>query len=147
MKACSDFHLLNLAEDLKADFSKEYGPFLVFKRLFSDLGIEAILRKHFASSDTGFDVVEAVFNMMLNRIGDPSSKRQLPLWGQNVEGAQQFELHQYYRALDYLIEKKDDIEKDVFSQMRNLFNTELDCGVQVITSALVKCVAGLVFVL
>lgn len=126
MKACEDFHLLNLAEDLKADYSKEYGPFLVFKRLFSELGFEAILRKRFEATGAGFDIVEALFNMMLNRLSDPSSKRQLPLWEQNIEGAKQFELHQYYRALDYLIEQKDEIEKDVFSKMRDLFNTELD---------------------
>lgn len=126
MKACENFHLLNLAEDLKADYSKEYGPMLVFKRLFSELGIESILRKRFESVPADFDIVEAIFNMMLNRISDPLSKRQLPLWEKNIEGVTSFELHQYYRALDYLIENKDDIEKDVFWKMRDLFSTELD---------------------
>lgn len=126
MKACEDFKFFDLAEDLKADFSKEYGPFLVFKRLFSELGFETILEKHFSDLNTDFDVTSALFNMMLNRLSDPGSKRQMSLWQNNTEGIEKFELHQYYRALDYLIEKKENIEIDIFHQMRNLFNTELD---------------------
>ena len=49
MKACEEFQLLDLSDALKANYSKEYGPFLVFKRLFSDFGIEAILHKPFTS--------------------------------------------------------------------------------------------------
>jgi transposase len=126
MKACEDFKFFDLADDLKADFSKEYGPFLVFKRLFSELGFETILEKHFSILNTDFDVTSCLFNMMLNRLSDPGSKRQMSLWQESTEGIEKFDLHQYYRALDYLIQKKEDIEVDVFHQMRDLFNTELD---------------------
>jgi len=126
MKACEDIHFFNLSEDLKVEFGKEYGPFLVFKRLFSELGFDKILKSNFEGLQTDFDVVEALFNMMLNRLTDPGSKRQLTLWEQEIEGASSFDLHQYYRALDYLIDKKDKIEKDVFFNMRDLFHTELD---------------------
>ena len=126
MKACEDFKIFDLAHNLKADFSKEYGPYLVFKRLFSELGFENILKDHFMNQGAEFDITESLFNMMLNRLSDPASKRQLCLWQQNTEGVQSFELHQYYRALDYLIEQKDSIEMNIFYQMRDLFNTELD---------------------
>jgi transposase len=126
IQASEHFHLLNLAEDLKADFSKEYGPFLVFRRLFSELGFEALIRSSLTGIGAQFDVIEALFNMMLNRLTDPTSKRQLELWEQDIEGVKSFSLHQYYRALDYLVEHKDEIEKKVFYQMRDLFNTELD---------------------
>jgi transposase len=126
MKACEDFKFFDLAEDLKADFSKEYGPFLVFKRLFSELGFETILEKHFSDLNTDFDITSCLFNMILNRLSDPGSKRQMSLWQDNTEGIEKFDLHQYYRTLDYLIEKKENIEINVFHQMRDLFNTELD---------------------
>lgn len=126
MKACDQIQLLDLANDLKAEFSKEYGPFLVFKKLFEELGFESILQKHFSDTNADFDITEAIFNMMLNRLSDPASKRQMTLWESSTEGVQSFELHQYYRALDYLIEKKDDVEVDISHQMRDLFNTELD---------------------
>jgi transposase len=126
MKATDGFHLLNLSEELKAEYGKEFGPFLVFKRLFSELGFDTILRSNFKDLKTDFDVIEALFNMMLNRLTDPGSKRQLTLWEDGVEGVKSFDLQQYYRALDYLIDCKDEIEKDVFCQMRDLFHTELD---------------------
>ena len=63
---------------------------------------------------------------MLNRLTDPGSKRQLTLWEESIEGLQKFELHQYYRALDYLIDNKDEIERNTFFQMRDLFHQELD---------------------
>ncbi len=126
MKATQGFELVSLADDLKADYGKEFGPFLVFKRLFSELGFDNILKSHLGELATDFDVVEALFNMMLNRLTSPGSKRQLNLWEQEVEGVKNFDLHQYYRALDYLIDRKDRVEKDVFFQMRDLFHTELD---------------------
>jgi transposase len=126
MRACDESEFIRLTEDLCADYTKEYGPFLVFKRLFSELGMEDILKSHFSQSNADFDVTDALFNMMLNRLTEPTSKRQLNLWEEEVEGINPFDLHQYYRALDYLIEKKDPIEKDLFFKMRDLFYAELD---------------------
>lgn len=126
IKATDQFLVLNIGDDLRADFGKEYGPYLVFKRLFSELGFENILRSNFEGIQADFDVVEALFNMMLNRLTDPGSKRQMTLWEEGVEGVKGFELHQYYRALDHLIDKKEKVEKDVFFGMRDLFSTELD---------------------
>ena len=126
IKASEGIQLLNLAEDLRAEYGKEYGPYLVFSRLFKELGMESILKSALSEVETDFDVTEALFNMMLNRLTDPGSKRQLTLWEQEVEGAQQFGVHQYYRALDHLIDHKDEIEKSVFFNQRDLFHTELD---------------------
>jgi len=64
--------------------------------------------------------------MVLNRLTAPSSKRQLTLWEQDIEGIESFELHQYYRALDHLIEHKDAIEQGVFARMRDLFLSKVD---------------------
>lgn len=36
-----------------------------------------------------------------------------------VYGINKFDLHQYYRAMDYLIEHKDSIEKNIFGAMKN----------------------------
>jgi len=120
------YSLFDLAENLKAESSKEYGPFLVFQRLFKDLGLKNILTKHLASVETNFDITEALFNLILNRLTAPSSKRQMTLWEQDVEGPDKFDLHQYYRAMDYLIDHKEDIERGIFSNQLSLFNQELD---------------------
>lgn len=126
IKATEKYSLFDLAENLKAESSKEYGPFLVFKRLFNDLGLKDILSNHLKSTNAEFDVVESIFNLILNRLTAPSSKRQMTLWEQDTEGAKEFDLHQYYRAMDYLIDNKEDIEKNIFSNQLSLFNQELD---------------------
>ena len=126
MRSCAQLKLINLSEDLKADYSKEYGACLVFKRLFTELGMTEVFSEAFKGLSTDFDITEALFNMMLNRLSDPASKRQMTMWEQNVEGVQSFDLHQYYRALDYMIEHKNKIETRIFFNMRDLFNTELD---------------------
>jgi transposase len=118
--------LINLADDLKALSCKEYGPLLVFKRIWKELGLGKVLANELKGVGTDFDIAEAVFNMVLNRLTAPSSKRQLTLWEQDIEGIESFELHQYYRALDHLLEHKDDIEQGVFHQMRDLFHSEVD---------------------
>ena len=50
----------------------------------------------------------------------------MTFWEQDVEGVDKFDLHQYYRAMDYLIDHKEDIEKGIFSNQLSLFNQELD---------------------
>lgn len=126
LRATESYELFDLLDNLKAEHSKEYGPFLVFKRLFSELGIEKILSQHLSNIPTDFDILEALYNLILNRLTEPVSKRQMTLWEKDVEGATVFDLHQYYRAMDYLIEHKDGIEKDLFQNQVDLFHQELD---------------------
>ena len=88
--------------------------------------MNALLSKHLKEINTNFDIVEALFNLILNRLTEPVSKRQMTLWEQNVEGSTEFDLHQYYRAMDYLVEHKDDIEKELFPRQTSLFKQDLD---------------------
>jgi len=88
--------------------------------------LQKIFTESFKDTETEFDVADALFNLILNRLTEPSSKRQMTLWEQDVEGATHFDLHQYYRAMDYLIDHKEEIEKRVFFGMRDLFHQELD---------------------
>jgi transposase len=126
IKASERLSLLDLAEDLKALQSREYGPLLIFKRVWKDLGLGKVLARELRHVEAEFDVGEAVFNMVLNRLTAPSSKRQLSLWEPTVEGIESFPLHQYYRALDHLIEHKDAIEQGVFDRVRDLFRSTVD---------------------
>ena len=126
IRATEKHQLFDLLDHLKAESSKEYGPFLVFKRLFKELGLESILSSHLKSLNTGFDVTEALFNLILSRLTEPVSKRQMTLWEQDTEGATELGLHQYYRAMDHLLDHKDSIEKDIFSNQVDLFHQELD---------------------
>jgi len=126
VEASSRLQMLDATRDLQADWSKEYGPVLVFKRIWEELGFSKVLGAEFDGSLAEFDLKEAIFNMVLNRLTEPGSKRQLSLWEEDFYDVKSFELHQYYRAMDYLIEHKEKIEDGIFSQMKDLLNQEVD---------------------
>jgi transposase len=126
VQASERHSLLDLREDLKAHSTRELGTTLVFRRIWEDLGLAELLSSEMSEVETEFDLPEAVFNMVLNRLSDPSSKRQLETWQKSVEGIESFGLHQYYRALDYLVNHKDALEKRIFNRMRDLFHADVD---------------------
>ena len=126
IEASEKHSLFHLADSLKAEASKEYGPFLVFQRLFKETGLEEILKVAFSDAGAEFDILQALFNLILNRLTEPVSKRQMTLWESEVEGATEFDLHQYYRAMDHLIDHKDEIEQNIFFNQADLFHQELD---------------------
>lgn len=126
LKISERFTLLDLEKNLKADWSKIYGPHLIFRRIWKESGLEDVLQMEFKDSQTEFSIVEAIFNMVLNRLSEPCSKRGLDLWQKNHYGISTFDPHCYYRALDYLIERKDSIELGVFHKMQSLFCQNID---------------------
>jgi len=126
IQASERLSLLDLREDIKAHSTREFGIPLVFRRIWEDLDLAELLGSEMSEVETEFDLPEAIFNMVLNRLSDPSSKRQLETWQKSVEGIESFALHQYYRALDYLVDHKDDLEKRIFSRMRDLFCADVD---------------------
>lgn len=118
--------LLNLEKDVSADWSKSWGLVLVFQRLWKESGLRAIFEFEMKDLEVGFSVEQAVFNMILNRLSEPCSKRGLGLWEEDSYNLPHFELHQYYRSMDYLIEKKEELEQRIFAQMRDLFCQSVD---------------------
>ena len=114
IEASQHFSLLDTTKDLKAEWTKEYGPALIFKRLWEELGLNKVLLKEFSNINAEFDIESAIFNMVLNRLTDPSAKRQLEFWQDRVHGIDSFEPQHYYRALDYLIEHKNKVEEGIF---------------------------------
>jgi len=119
----SVFHSL---KDLKAESSLQCGPALVFKKVWIQAFLEKILKSEFESLQAEFDLNEAIFNMVLNRLTDPSSKRHLPLWEQGVYGIKRFECQHYYRAMDYLMDHKQAIELELFRKMKDHFCEDFD---------------------
>jgi transposase len=126
VQASERLSLLDLREDIKAHSTREFGTPLVFRRIWEDLDLAELLGSEMSQVETEFDLPEAVFNMVLNRLSAPSSKRQLETWQKSIEGIESFGLHQYYRALDYLVDHKDALEKRIFSRMRDLFHADVD---------------------
>ena len=120
--------VVDVARDLFCQSAKEYGPVLVFRRLWEELGLEGFLSRYVAERGYGFDVVSAIFAMVLNRLMDPCSKLGVSRWVEGVEDASfvGLKLHHFYRALDVLYENKERLERDLFRKRQDLFSEEVD---------------------
>jgi transposase len=121
--------LASLAKDaLSCLWSRPVGPAWVMRRLFETTGLVDIVTKERGTTKIAFDAKEAIFAMMLNRLMDPCSKRQVSEWAKEDVYEPSFatlELQHYYRALDFLADHKDTIEEELFARTRDLFNQEL----------------------
>ena len=120
--------VIRASQDLLADWSKEYGAVLVFRKLWEELKMEQILKGHLSFHRYKSDIGEAIFVLVLNRILEPYSKRRAELWLEEVYEPRfsKLKLQHFYRCLDFLDEHKPEIEEELFGEVKDLFNLELD---------------------
>lgn len=81
--------------------------------------------------DRGFSVpVERVlFALVAQRALNPGSKLAAEAWvadQAHIDGLPEVEAQQLYRAMDFLLDAHDAIQREVFWSVRNLFNLEVD---------------------
>lgn len=112
----------------EAKWAKTWGPALIFRRLWEDLGLQDVFERLLSDTAIVSDLAEATFAMVLNRLTDPMSKLGVSEWMKTVHRPEweQLELHHFYRALDFLDEHKEGIEKAVYARSSDLFNLNLD---------------------
>ncbi|MEW6033131.1 MAG: IS1634 family transposase [Bacillota bacterium] len=70
-----------------------------------------------------------LFAMVASRALDPSSKLGMEYWVAGevlIDGLSEVEVHQLYRAMDFLLEAAEEIQFGVFSAVADLFNLEVD---------------------
>jgi len=115
------------SKGLKNDWVKEYGPVVIFSRLWQQLGLERYLGKYLKRRRIVFDASQAIFAMALNRLLEPKSELATHGWAKGLYGLRAVDdLNCWYRALDVLMEHKDHIEQELFVSQRDLFNDEID---------------------
>jgi transposase len=122
---------LDIAKSISVEQTYVLGPLLVLERLFERLGIDAALarvdREH---PKQEFSLRDVVFSLVAARFVRPTSKLAV------YEGMRErlypalvpddIELQHLYRAMSRLCEHKDDIEKSLFLEGRDLFSSEVD---------------------
>ncbi len=116
-------------QELFAEEGKELGPAYIFRKLWERAGLGEQLRKIGEKQGIEFDLGEAAFEMVLNRLTEPHSKRGMFLrWrqGQYLNRKQEpLQLHHYYRALDHLAEHIQEIEDLLWKGKDQLFGPEV----------------------
>ena len=118
------------------------GPPKVFGRLWEQTGLHSIINDMLKGRKYEFDVERAIFLTVLHRLMVSGSDRSAEQWcrGYAIEGIDEIELHQMYRAMAWLGEElsadkqfgatpfsprctKDLIEESLFAERRDLFGS------------------------
>jgi hypothetical protein len=78
----------------------------------------------------GFDIERALFALVANRACAPASKlychEQWLKEEVRIEGTENLQLHQLYRAMDFLEANREAIEQALFHQVADLLNLDVD---------------------
>ena len=109
--------------------SRQFGGSFFLDGVWKQLKIDATLKKLLTGREYQIPMERLIFAMVANRALAPSSKLGMEHWVQNevlIDGLPEVEVHQLYRAMDFLIEASGEIQREVFFSVANLFNLEVD---------------------
>lgn len=119
--------LMDMAKT-SCDWSKEYGIILIFRKLWEIVGLDNLLKKHLKSCKYRSNIAECVLSLIMCRLISAGSEHHSAQWLKGVYEPKWngLELQHFYRALDFIYERKSDFEKELFFKAASLFNQELD---------------------
>ena len=120
---------LELGEPLTAEASRSYGGTYVLDRLWQTLELDKTIKGLLADRSFKVDVERVLFAMVANRALAPSSKLGVERWvGQRaeVDGLDSVSVHNLYRAMDFLVEHGEELQRSVFFSVASLLNLEVD---------------------
>jgi hypothetical protein len=113
---------------LAARTARQWGPALVFGRLWDRQGLPDLLRKLAHDRKFEFDLERATFAMALQRLCAPGSDLAGSEWVKTVAapGFEGLALQHFYRTAAFLAGVREDLESRLFHRDLNLFNQTLD---------------------
>lgn len=113
---------------LKFISSAPLGGSWVLSRLWEELGVGTTLSELLRKRRHKAPVERAIFAMTANRALAPSSKLALEDWVEKVAlpGVEKLSVQNLYRAMDFLLEAEEEIQREVFFSAANLLNLEVD---------------------
>lgn len=120
--------LSGASEGLSLIESRPLGATWLLDRLWRRLDIDKTLRVMLAKRRYQAQVERVIFTLVANRALKPGSKRAAAAWvsGVTVPELDSLELQHCYRAMDFLLEAEDEIQKEVFFSVASLLNLEVD---------------------
>jgi transposase len=143
LRHCESFAVLDAhaTGEIEPVAIRRIGPDLVFARLWKESGMAEVLRSILKERQYEFDVERAIYLTVLHRLFASGSDRAAERWREDylIPGTEGLELHHLYRAMAFLgeaIEKlekptgavrctKDLVEEALFDRRRDLF-TEVE---------------------
>jgi len=140
---------LIFAEDLRNEADKEYGVGYVTSFMWQKLGLEGLARKILKRKRVELDYGNWIKMIVVNKLSDPKSKLGIFEWLSGIwwpdhgfdekvlESQREVEEEErgkiakreamkFYRAMDHLLEMKEEIENHLYWLFRDLFSMEVD---------------------
>jgi hypothetical protein len=113
---------------LAARTARQWGPAVVFGRLWERQGLPDLLRKLAQERKFEFDLERASFAMALQRLCAPGSDLAGSEWVKTVAapGFEDLALQHFYRTAGFLAGVRQDLESRLFHRDLNLFNQTLE---------------------
>jgi transposase len=125
--AAEKLEFIDMNKDVRVNWSKIYGPKIIFEKIWHELGLADSLTKCAGDDkERKTDPADVVFSQVLNKLLEPKSELATSRWVEQVYGLEVYDINHYYRSLDFLIEHKDRIEQDLYAGIKDLFNLEVD---------------------
>jgi len=109
--------------------SKPLGGGWVLQQLWERLGIGTALQGLLKDRSYRAPVERALFALVANRALAPSSKRACEEWVREdvaLPGVSDIAVQQFYRAMDFLLECEEALQREVFFSVADLLNIEVD---------------------
>jgi transposase len=112
-----------LAETISTQEAKLYAlPTAIYTLCIKELDLSSLFKNIFSNSHIKIDVLLLTTLMIIHRIIDPDSKLSLTRWYKHIllptPLPKNIDVHTLYYTLDYLIEKKEPIEKALYNQLQ-----------------------------
>ncbi len=114
-------------KDLNIKSSKEYGITYTVNKLLEKYNLDNILKKQLSQNKAKFDIYSTIKALIINRLIKSSSDLSAYDWIKN-DYSEKLDIkeHQVYRALDYLIDWKEEIEKQIFDTLKKKLKLKTD---------------------
>ncbi|MFV0409694.1 MAG: hypothetical protein ACK5LJ_08370, partial [Paracoccus sp. (in: a-proteobacteria)] len=115
--------------EITTENSLSAGIIRVVEAYWRRLGLDVWFTQAGLTAGKQFNVADAVFAMVANRLADPCSKRAIPEWAQDDVAMPDWwtppSAHHYYRALDVVHDTKTDTESHLYTRLTDLTNLDL----------------------
>jgi hypothetical protein len=116
-------------DEIKIMSSRPAGGAHLLKSLWNRLRIDECLRKALDQRSFTAPFTEALFAMVANRALAPSSKLAIEQWAAEevfLGNQEPLKVQHFYRAMDFLLEHEQRLQREVFWSTANLLNLTVD---------------------
>lgn len=114
---------------LKFISSKPLGGAFFLDGLWKRLGLKEILERQLKERKYTTPVERALFALVANRALNPGSKLAVERWVKEeaaIADLEEIAVQSLYRAMDFLLEADEQLQRDVYYSVAHIFNLEVD---------------------